>query len=286
MSALLFLSALFTLFSPLPIMLAHVRGKARFIFSAFLVNFLWVVVAAGWVSGGFYLCLIGSIGIAFPRYLLAGRSAESSIGFTFAWILGTLFIFGVVYFFATGQQPWVTVQEQVAVMVDQLISTNQIQGPMSGGLPPEQVKQNLLKELPSAAAIFCLLSLWVNMTLFIRLGAPETVKRVSFRVDEFKRWKSPEWFIWPAILSGATLLYDFGWASVVGVNVFKFMMAIYALQGLAILSFFFDHFRLRGIFRSVLVLVIVFFMMPLLLGIGFFDLWFDFRAKLGQSKDT
>jgi hypothetical protein len=45
------------------------------------------------------------------------------------------------------------------------------------------------------------------------------------------------------------------------------------------LSFFFDLWNIRGFFRAAGYLVSVFVMMPLLLSLGFFDLWFDFRAK-------
>jgi uncharacterized protein YybS (DUF2232 family) len=69
----------------------------------------------------------------------------------------------------------------------------------------------------------------------------------------------------------------------VSLNVFKFLMAIYALQGLSILAFAFDAWRVRGGFRALIYLLAVFFMMPLLLSLGFFDLWFDFRGKFRQS---
>ena len=41
--------------------------------------------------------------------------------------------------------------------------------------------------------------------------------------------------------------------------------------------------KVRGAFRGVVYLLAVFFMMPLLLSLGFFDLWFDFRGKFRQS---
>jgi uncharacterized protein YybS (DUF2232 family) len=60
-------------------------------------------------------------------------------------------------------------------------------------------------------------------------------------------------------------------------------MAIYAIQGLSILSFFFDVWRLKGVFRALGFVIGVVLMMPLVLSLGFFDLWFDFRSKFRQS---
>jgi hypothetical protein len=59
-------------------------------------------------------------------------------------------------------------------------------------------------------------------------------------------------------------------------------MAVYAIQGLSILSFFFDVWNVRGVFRVLAFLAAIFIMMPLLLSLGFFDLWFDFRSKFRQ----
>ena len=74
-----------------------------------------------------------------------------------------------------------------------------------------------------------------------------------------------------------------GSVSDVAVNLFRFLMAIYAIQGLSILSFFFDVWNVRGVFRGLAFLAGVLLMMPLLLSLGFFDLWFDFRSKFRQS---
>ena len=60
-------------------------------------------------------------------------------------------------------------------------------------------------------------------------------------------------------------------------------MAIYALQGLSVLSFFFEAWNVRGLFRALIMVAGVLFMMPLVLSLGFFDLWFDFRSKIRQS---
>jgi hypothetical protein len=89
--------------------------------------------------------------------------------------------------------------------------------------------------------------------------------------------------VWPTILAGATLLTDLGVATDVGRNFFKVFMAIYAIQGLGILSFFMTRWRINKFFRTVGYLVAVLVAMPLLLSLGFFDLWFDFRSKFRQS---
>jgi hypothetical protein len=98
-----------------------------------------------------------------------------------------------------------------------------------------------------------------------------------------KNWKAPEWLLWPTILTGLFLLVDVGRISDISLNLFRLLMAVYAIQGLSILSFFFDQWKLRGVLRTAGFLVSVFLMLPLLLSLGFFDLWFDFRSKFRQQ---
>lgn len=147
----------------------------------------------------------------------------------------------------------------------------------------EAWKQGLIVELPSAVAVVALVMVWANLTLMLRLNPRNIRARLGIRPDFFQNWKAPEWLIWPAIASGATLLADLGPITDVGRNLFKFLMAIYAFQGFSILSFFFTRWKLNKFVRVGGYLVAVFLLMPLLLSLGFFDLWFDFRSKFRQS---
>jgi hypothetical protein len=147
----------------------------------------------------------------------------------------------------------------------------------------EEWKQGVIVEFPSAIAVFSLFLVWANLVTLLRVNPNGVREKLGLDAGYLRRWKAPEWLVWPTILTGAFLLFDAGRISDVSLNVFRFLMAVYALQGLSILSFFFDAWNVRGIFRTAGYLAAVFLMMPLLLSLGFFDLWFDFRSKVRQS---
>ena len=147
----------------------------------------------------------------------------------------------------------------------------------------DQWKQDLLVEFPSAVGVFALVLVWVNTFILLRANPRGIREHLGLNASYMRLWKAPEWLIWPTILTGFFLLVEWGRASDVSLNIFKFLMAIYTIQGLSILSFFFDLWNVRGVFRIVGFVVGVFLMMPLVLSLGFFDLWFDFRAKFRQS---
>jgi hypothetical protein len=186
--------------------------------------------------------------------------------------------------------PWGEVKAAVAQFVDYWIKTvSSNPGSNVGTIPVQdpaelaQWKKDLIVELPSAIAVVGLVTVWTNLTLVLRLNPRQLRTRLGIRPDFFQNWKAPEWLIWPTIAAGATLLGDWGVVTDVGRNLFKFLMTIYAIQGLSILSFFFIRWRWNRLFRSVGYLLAVLVTMPLLLGLGFFDLWFDFRSKFRQS---
>ena len=71
---------------------------------------------------------------------------------------------------------------------------------------------------------------WANLVLLVRINPLVTLVPVD-------QWKAPEWLVWPTIVAGSALIFDWGPAGEVARNLFKFFMAIYALQGLSVMGF-------------------------------------------------
>jgi hypothetical protein len=136
--------------------------------------------------------------------------------------------------------------------------------------------RQLMTELPSGVLIALLLSLWINL-----LFASQMVR--GFLSKSFwSRFKNPEWLVWPTLASAA--LYAFGEHApyYIGLNLFKLLMVFYAFQGLSILGFLMNRHEIAGLGRILIFSVALFLALPLVLALGFFDLWFDFRRKFGQ----
>jgi hypothetical protein len=147
----------------------------------------------------------------------------------------------------------------------------------------DEWKQGVMVEFPWVLGLIALMMVWANSLILLQRNPGGVRDRIKLDAQFARKWKAPEFLVWPTILSGVFLLFDAGRASDVSLNVFKFLMAIYALQGLSILAFVFEVWKLKRFFRTLGFLVSVLLMMPLLLSLGFFDLWFDFRGKFRQS---
>ncbi|MCM2324165.1 MAG: YybS family protein [Oligoflexia bacterium] len=287
-SAVLFLSAFFAIFAPLPLLLASLQSQSgrRRAWAAVATNSVLVGVLGGLPSLGFYLIFAVVLALVLGEALRRRMSLERSAVVAFVAILLAGASATLVYSVSQKQSPWALVKGQVTQSVDFLMKSLP-SGPELAkeelAERTEELKRGVLLELPSGIAILVLMMIWANLLIALRLNPGGIRQSLGLDPLFFQRWKVPDWLVWPTIVSGAFLLIEVKVASAIGLNVFRFLMAIYAIQGLSILSAIFEAWNVRGLLRSLGFLLAVFVMMPLLLGLGFFDLWFDFRSKFRQS---
>ena len=102
----------------------------------------------------------------------------------------------------------------------------------------------------------------------------------------FDQWKVPELWIWALILGGIGVLLAEGLLATAALNLLVVMLALYFLQGLAIVRYFFRTRQVSPLLRTLgYVLLATLNPLPVLVaGIGVFDLWIDFR-KPRKTKD-
>jgi uncharacterized protein YybS (DUF2232 family) len=92
-------------------------------------------------------------------------------------------------------------------------------------------------------------------------------------------WKAPEPLVWLAIGGGLLLLMPDRHIKIMGMNVCIFLMTVYFFQGIAIVSYYFNKkqfpFLLRFFLYSLVALQQI--VLLIVIGIGFFDVWLNFR---------
>lgn len=286
LSAALFASGLFSLFAPLPLLLLATHPKGgRWVLAAAGTNALLVAALTGFESAIFFGVFAAIPGVVFPLLALRRSSVERSVGLT---LLAVALGGGVAWVFFSmvqGSHPVSSIGTTVSAWVGRFVESLPPDGrkALLGDSELADLQERVLAELPSGGAIFGLVLVWINAVLVIRLNPSLFLERAGWKASLLREWKAPELLLWPTIASGFFLVVEAGVVSVVAVNLFKVLMAIYAIQGLSILAFVLDFWKVRGPLRPVAVLVAVFLMMPLVLSLGFFDAWFDFRSKFRQS---
>lgn len=147
----------------------------------------------------------------------------------------------------------------------------------------ETIQYVLVRVIPGMAVMSTLFVTWINLLMTRSLVKFRGLKTPDF--GSLTRWKSPEILIWAVIAGGVMLLIPVKSLKIIGLNIVLGLIMIYFIQGISIVSFYFDKRKFPRILRGVLYGLIgvqqVFSM--LVVGLGFFDLWIDFR-KINKNE--
>lgn len=149
----------------------------------------------------------------------------------------------------------------------------------------EQIAYVFVRILPALAVISTLIVSWTSLLISRPL-----LKRLNLFVPDFGKlnhWKAPDPLVWAAIGSGLMLLIPTNWIKLAGINSLLVLMTIYFFQGIAIISYYFEKKRFPRILRIFLYALIALqqFLLLIIIGLGFFDIWLNFR-RLPVDKST
>lgn len=145
----------------------------------------------------------------------------------------------------------------------------------------EELAQGALHFFPAMLVIGAS-ALWIaNLRISARWAAWPQLSSLC-------RWRLPDVLIWALIGSGFALFAPHPIAAVIAANVFAIVIACYFAQGLAIVSYFFQRYGLPRGLRGATYLVIAFQQVAaaLVVALGVFDLWGDFRHLSARPADA
>jgi len=105
--------------------------------------------------------------------------------------------------------------------------------------------------------------------------------------DDLAGWRASDYLVWVFLASGAALLVPIDLVSTIGLNVLLVTLAIYLLQGLAIVLFWGRRLPLPLGVQCLMIAVVFLIAGPLSVIVctaaGLFDLWVDFRRQRHHS---
>ncbi|VAX20287.1 hypothetical protein MNBD_NITROSPINAE02-2200 [hydrothermal vent metagenome] len=124
----------------------------------------------------------------------------------------------------------------------------------------------------------------VMMNIFaLRLVSLRFGWDIHFHNHLLSRWHIPDWFVWSIVVGGFGSAFMGGVVATVTLNLLILGLAVYSIQGIAVIHFFFVRSKIPVFLLAIGYFLI--FSQPLLIGgalvIGLVDVWADFR-KLGS----
>jgi uncharacterized protein YybS (DUF2232 family) len=154
------------------------------------------------------------------------------------------------------------------------------------GIDKEQIavlNSAFLIVMPGMLIVSYMTTVWLNILIIKKL-----LRRIGIilkNMEDLNRFKAPDLLVWVVIGLGVLLALPVGAAKYVGINCLIILMLVYFFQGIAIISFYFQK---KGsptflkVFCYGLIAVQIYFLI-LVIGLGFFDNWINFR-KLETQK--
>lgn len=319
LSAVCFLSGFLVVLSPLPLILMREWKGKRGWMMASISNFI-VTTVLGRISGGTdgiylglaWLGMIWPVSFLFPYALNRTRSFLSSLGI--GLLLHSLLLGGVVIGYFTVKtfrhQEVISLQSVIPAVVpaiaheikEKVVSWGAVfsasvdtetRKRLTGTDDTKEFERFFRRSLPFGLVLFLGILHFVSGVIVLRINPFRLRERMGIPTDFFQRIRNPEWMLWPAlgfgfawILQGWIFKFPI-WGEMLIIGGVRIVSTLYLIQGLSILHFVMMKFRAKSppgvLFQLTVQFIILVFASIVLVGLGFLDLWFDFRKKLGQS---
>ncbi len=140
---------------------------------------------------------------------------------------------------------------------------------------------------PALCAIFAALMVLINLAIFWRFsGGPRRLGYPLF--GDIVRWATPEWLVWLLLAAGFGLFIPNATLSLIMLNCFVGIVAVYFFQGLAIMAFYFRALAMPSLARGLVYALTIVqpFLAALICIAGVFDLWLDLRRLKPPSREA
>ncbi|MFO7989881.1 MAG: DUF2232 domain-containing protein [Desulfotignum sp.] len=138
--------------------------------------------------------------------------------------------------------------------------------------------------MPGMFIVSYMTTVWLNVLIIKRLLA-----RIGIQLKNMaalNRFRAPDTLVWAAIGLGVLLALPVGPVKYVVINCLIILLLIYFFQGIAVISFYFQKKEsptFLKVFCYGLIAVQIYFLI-LVIGLGFFDNWINFRKLETQKK--
>lgn len=276
-------SFFFNLLVPLPIAVLTLRQGIRpGLIAVAVASLLFAAISP---AGGMFIYLL-QFSIAsclLPALLRQGQRWDKAIALSWGAMIISVVIAMV----------WATAAQETSLsdMVSEYISREMGQlkelYSQSEELTAEQKEQllSILEGLNSTLvriwpAVVALLTGFLLLIQVFLLWLLPATKRL-LQGPDFVEWKVPDLMVWPMITAGFCVFLTTSTIQTIAINLLIILIPLYYLQGLAIVTYYFQQRGTSLWLRAVSYLFLALFNpLPLFVaGVGLFDLWGNFRKK-------
>ena len=277
------------LFIPLPILFYRLKlGRINGLIIAVFASLIMMALI-----GGLSIDVIFFAGLLLTGFVL-GELFELNLSIEQTTLIasGSVVLSGLISLIVTsmltGEGVFAVVSDYVAKNLELTLVLYQSMGMSQENIQLisqslDKIHQVLVTIIPALVSASTLFITWIS----ILLARPVLTNRSLVYPDfgPLKLWKAPEYLVWAVIGCGLSLFLPLTALKIIGLNGLLILLTVYFFQGIAIVSFYFDKKRLPRFVRVFLYTLIGLQQLILLavIGLGFFDLWINFRRSGKQT---
>ena len=234
---------------------------------------------------------MGVEGLFITQIAAQNGSVEKIIIYPALFIIAAICFYFIYGGFVLSVNPWQLVQKFIAATVEEQVK-------FYSQLPLKAEDINYIKDnemniidgftqiFPSIVIIASTLIVWANFLLGKQILGKAGIAWP--KLTALARWKAPDLIVWIFIISGGLFFVPHKDVNFFSLNIFLVTCLIYFLQGIAIVSFFFQKRNAPLFFRYIfyfLIAVQQILMIPIA-AVGLFDIWIDFRKYFQKDQTT
>lgn len=271
---LLILGSITAWLVPLPLLFYRIKlGRKNSLIIPAVVILMLTVISKGPSSGVLIFSGWMLLGLLLSECIERGLRIETTLVFSSI----TVFLSGCFALIFYSNVTHTGIDDLALTQMTGFMNTLQEAGLIEAA--PDQLVRMITWMLPGIMAASLLFFAWLNLILAMPL-----LRRNHLPVPNFGAldlWKAPEPLVWGVIAGFAGLVVPSEPVFLVSMNLVCVLSPIYFFQGIAIVAFFVKKTNIPIGLRALLYWL-VFFQFPvnlLITGVGFFDMWADFRTR-------
>jgi len=270
------------LFAPFPAIYYTLKRDRTIGTAIVAVSALILALVADSSATLLYIFQCGVISLTLPVFLAKGKGAARSIAYTVAINLGAILLLAGIYGALQGVNLHAQVLKGIQSSIAQTASLYEKAGIKGEDLKEyrqamEEAGKLIGRIYPSLVVVSLAFIAGLNLLLLRKAAArlPEPPA-----VGDFVRFKNPEPLVWVLIVAGFAVLVPNPLATTAALNVLVVTIALYVIQGLAIIAHFFNRFAGPRFMRVVFYVVLALqpYLAIAVAALGIFDIWGDFRT--------
>ncbi len=281
-----------SLFIPLPILFYRSKLGRKTGGIVPVASAIVMLIMLGGISVGvlFYVKLL-LLGFVLGEFIEMDISIEKTVLYACVTVLMTGFVGLLFYNNISGTNIVTLVSEYVTRVIDLMIELlRAMEAPEKNIHTILRIREDIhffiIRFIPAYIVASTLFEAWISLLI----ARPVLKSRNLFYPDfgSLNLWKAPEFLVWGVIGCGLMLLFSDPGFKIFGLSGLFVLMMIYFFQGVAIISFYFQKKRFPRVLRFFLYSLVILqpmVIMFLVVGLGFFDMWTDFRKLETQKKE-